>query len=244
MKNQWSEIELKNAIDLHKNKLSFAEIATILNRTEKAIKIKLGKLGLKQNREEYYENTACVNCGKIFSGLKIENRKFCSSKCAATYNNKIRVRKVKQEKINKRQRERYHKSKNNYCLNCGDPVYETYCNAKCQREYRLKEIFKKIELDEPIQMGSDTTNHRYYKRYLIEKHGEYCMECGWKEINPHSNKVPIELEHIDGNSKNNKLKNLKLLCPNCHSLTSTYKALNKGNGRFSRMKRYKEGKSF
>jgi 5-methylcytosine-specific restriction endonuclease McrA len=82
------------------------------------------------------------------------------------------------------------------------------------------------------------------KKYLIEKYGEKCMECGWDEKHPITGNVPIELEHIDGNSKNNELKNLKLLCPNCHSLTPTYKALNKGNGRHNRMKRYYEGKSF
>ena len=70
------------------------------------------------------------------------------------------------------------------------------------------------------------------------------MECGWNKINPITNKVPIELEHIDGNSENNSLDNLKLLCPNCHSLTPTYKALNIGNGRYKRMKRYKDGKSY
>ena len=42
--------------------------------------------------------------------------------------------------------------------------------------------------------------------------------------------------YIDGHSENNSLPNLKLLCPNCHSLTPTYGFLNKGNGR---KKRYK-----
>ena len=39
------------------------------------------------------------------------------------------------------------------------------------------------------------------------------MDCGWCEKNIVTNKVPIELEHIDGNSENNSLDNLKLLCP-------------------------------
>jgi 5-methylcytosine-specific restriction endonuclease McrA len=74
------------------------------------------------------------------------------------------------------------------------------------------------------------------------------MECGWDKINPITNNVPIELEHIDGDSTNNSLENLKLLCPNCHSLTPTFGALNKGNGRWSkrklnRRKRYNDGKS-
>ena len=70
------------------------------------------------------------------------------------------------------------------------------------------------------------------------------MECGWGEENPKTNKVPIELEHIDGNSNNNELSNLKLLCPNCHSLTPTYKGANRGNGRYERKERYKKGKSY
>lgn len=82
------------------------------------------------------------------------------------------------------------------------------------------------------------------RRFLIEQYGAKCMDCGWDKINPTTNKCPIELEHIDGNSSNNLPENLKLICPNCHSLTTTYKALNKGNGRYDRMQRYKSGKSY
>jgi predicted HNH restriction endonuclease len=39
------------------------------------------------------------------------------------------------------------------------------------------------------------------------------------------------VEHIDGNYENDREKNLTLLCPNCHSLTPTFRALNRGNGR-------------
>lgn len=60
------------------------------------------------------------------------------------------------------------------------------------------------------------------------------MLCGWNEVHTITGKVPIQMEHIDGNSTNNRLENLKLLCPNCHSLTPTYGALNKGSGRKNR----------
>ena len=55
------------------------------------------------------------------------------------------------------------------------------------------------------------------------------MKCEWNEIHPITGNVPVQIEHIDGNSDNNSLENLKLLCPNCHSLTPTYGALNKTN---------------
>lgn len=72
---------------------------------------------------------------------------------------------------------------------------------------------------------------KHIRVYMMEKYSNKCFRCGWCEVNPITNRVPLEIEHIDGNYKNNKEENLALICPNCHSLTSTYKALNKGNGR-------------
>lgn len=70
----------------------------------------------------------------------------------------------------------------------------------------------------------------------MEKYQCKCSICGWCEENPYSHTIPLEVEHIDGNFQNNKEDNLTILCPNCHSLTSTYKGANKGNGRNIRKK--------
>lgn len=241
---KWDINEINEAIDFNKNGYSYKDIAFQLNRTTKSVKIKLNKLGYFNNDRTYFETVSCLNCQQDFKSRKIEKRIFCSHTCSAVYNNKKRTRVVKNDELNKRKRERYHNTKNNECLFCGEKVYDKFCNAICQKSYNQKLIFDKIENDTPIEIGTDSTNHRWYKKYLISIHGEKCMECGWDKKNPVSNKIPIELEHIDGVSKNNKLENLKLLCPNCHSLTPTYKSLNKGNGRYNRMERYREGKSF
>ena len=76
---------------------------------------------------------------------------------------------------------------------------------------------------------------RIIKKYLIWKFGEQCSRCGWAERHPKTGKVPVEVEHIDGNFANNVLTNLVLLCPNCHSLTDTYRGLNRGKGRAERL---------
>jgi hypothetical protein len=88
-----------------------------------------------------------------------------------------------------------------------------------------------------------TATHTHVKQYLLEQHGNICMspDCAW---NFSQLQVKVELEHKDGNSENNSLDNCILLCPNCHSLTDTYKGKNKGNGRHKRRQRYLEGKSF
>lgn len=52
--------------------------------------------------------------------------------------------------------------------------------------------------------------------------------------NIYTNNIPLEIEHIDGNYLNNKEENLILICPNCHSLTSTYKGANIRFGRKER----------
>lgn len=53
---------------------------------------------------------------------------------------------------------------------------------------------------------------------------EKCSSCGltsWL-----GGRLPLELDHIDGNRDNNNLPNLRLLCPNCHALTPTYRGKN------------------
>lgn|SRR5208282_1387345 len=64
------------------------------------------------------------------------------------------------------------------------------------------------------------------KKLLIFEHGERCQICGWHKVHSVTGNVPVELEHSDGNRGNNAYENVKLLCPNCHSLTPTYRALN------------------
>lgn len=69
------------------------------------------------------------------------------------------------------------------------------------------------------------SSHKLRKRLISENMFEQkCSSCGlttWLD-----NNIPLELEHKDGNHKNNELSNLCLLCPNCHALTSTYRGKN------------------
>lgn len=65
-------------------------------------------------------------------------------------------------------------------------------------------------------------------RLLNENYFEdKCMKCGWSMKSPGNKYSNCELNHIDGNKYNHNLNNLELLCPNCHSLTPTFRARNK-----------------
>ena len=126
------------------------------------------------------------------------------------------------------------------CLNCGRKISrkKKFCNNKCQKEYQYLTYIKKWKNNEVNGLRGAYQTSLYIKDYLYKKYNNKCARCGWNEINPYTGNIPLEIEHIDGNYLNNKEENLILLCPNCHSLTSTYKGANR-NGRKSR-KKYRE----
>ena len=63
-----------------------------------------------------------------------------------------------------------------------------------------------------------------------------CVPGGWSQVHSVTGRVPVQIDHIDGNSMNSKIENLIVLCPNCHSLTETYGNLNKNSARTWRKK--------
>ena len=123
------------------------------------------------------------------------------------------------------------------CLNCGKRISQKkkFCNNKCQKEYQYLSYIDKWKKGEVNGVRGLYQTSLYIKTYLFIKYNNKCARCGWGKINPYTGNIPLEIEHIDGNYLNNKEDNLTLLCPNCHSLTSTYKGANK-NGRKSRKK--------
>lgn len=91
-----------------------------------------------------------------------------------------------------------------------------------------KKISKeKYQLDEILIENSPITQK--VLRGYIERHNllDYkCQKCGcdghWQD-----GIISLELDHKNGNNSDNRLDNLRYLCPNCHALTETYRGRNK-----------------
>lgn len=182
----------------------------------------------RKAREDYEnEPKICPNCGELIPYEKREN-KFCNLSCAASFNNKgvVRVKTVNDEN----------------CVFCGkkkEKRHNTYCDTCISKGvYNYKHSLNTISSADGI------------RAYLLRTREYRCEICGldtWQD-----KPIALEVDHIDGNPDHNSELNLRLLCPNCHALTDTYKGRAKAtaqNGRYSRRRikrrqRYKDGKSW
>jgi|JI10StandDraft_1071094.scaffolds.fasta_scaffold00171_70 Zn finger protein HypA/HybF involved in hydrogenase expression len=91
--------------------------------------------------------------------------------------------------------------------------------SELSTKYSKKPSLKRLSDNEIFTPSSDVPNSIVKKRLL--KLVEYkCLICGISEwLGKH---LVLQMDHIDGDHNNNLLSNLRLLCPNCHSQTSTY----------------------
>lgn len=176
-------------------------------------------------RDEYEANPKfCPFCGEKIA-FERRSAKFCDNSCSASYNNygkNRHTRGIKQPQLT-------------FC-SCGKPKlrHNKYCPDCIQ-----KRVYNKYaSLDE-------APDDRVRKRILIDERGYHCEVCGisdWMQ-----KPIRLELDHIDGNADDNSADNLRLICPNCHSQTETYKGANAGKNssrQQMRRKRYAEGKTY
>lgn len=164
------------------------------------------------------ENKHCPVCDFKISFEKRYN-KFCSQSCSAIFNNASKKLLPKRKRTD--------------CACCMGPVYKPV-NKFCDECIKTnKHVRKNTSLE-------DCKSDQSRKKFLLktqEHKCEVCLNTIWN-----SKPIPLELDHIDGNHMNNIKENLRLICPNCHAQTITYKARNKGNGRKHRRIRYEQDK--
>ena len=88
------------------------------------------------------------------------------------------------------------------------------------RERAIKKYWdqtRSSKLNEPF----DRKSNHYKRLQILQEQNNSCLNCKLSEWL--GNKIKFELDHIDGNTKNNSRENLRMLCPNCHSFTDTWR---------------------
>lgn len=156
----------------------------------------------------------CEKCKVQHEGSYGSGR-FCSIKCArgySTYKNR--------DLINKSVSATLSRIEGYFCPKC-----DAWFALRTQITAHDKIHVKKFE---------DLKTDRYRRIWLIRERGHRCEICFNTEWNTQT--IPIELDHISGDADDNTKANLRLICPNCHALTPTYKGKNKASA--SRKRRY------
>ena len=192
----------------------------------------------KNTKPRTYISMISMNTCK-FCGKEIPNgRKFCSRSHDASYNNV--GRKISYEtrlKISRSLKGLGDVSKDiQSCIYCGKEIgygsNRKFCSNQCQQEYYYERNIE-LWLKSPESFKNES-RYNFIRRYLYSQYNGSCQKCGWSQINPYTGNVPLHVHHVDGDCTNNRIENLELLCPNCHSLTENFGSLNK-----DRSKRYK-----
>src|SRR5579872_6005714 len=87
------------------------------------------------------------------------------------------------------------------CGGYGATPQAIYCSRKCQHERGRQERYKLSLSGDYPPVGYNT---QFFRRLVIRYIGkEECTRCGWAKRHPDTVRIPVEIEHIDGDWRNN-----------------------------------------
>lgn len=169
------------------------------------------------------EKAICKKCGSMFERpIKGYKKTYCSRSCA---NSRIMT-----DESNAKRRESVKRHWASLSIEEAKNVSDK------RRQLMLPIVEKRLNQYQNWFMKADWEDLKLItkrRRVLLEQCGK-CLICHCDEWM--GNPITLELDHIDGNNKNNSRENLRFLCPNCHSQTDTWRGRNNTGNRNSNFK--------
>jgi hypothetical protein len=168
----------------------------------------------------------CFNCGEV-----TKNPKFCGRSCSVKYNNAVSPKRAKTTERRVR------------CIRCNSEITgsgKLYCSRDCARTFRNEQA---VAAWLATGVALSFAYGGSIRTYILQEQRGFCALCP-QTVEWQGKELRFILDHVDGNSEDNRRENLRLVCPNCDSQLDTYKSKNKGNGRHSRRMRYDSGQSY
>lgn len=80
-----------------------------------------------------------------------------------------------------------------------------------------KYSFEEVYCENSLMQNTNSLRKRLFRDGLKEPKCECCGNSEWM-----GKEIPLQVHHINGNNRDNRLENLQILCPNCHAFTDTY----------------------
>jgi len=162
----------------------------------------------------------CENCASDHNG-EYGSGRFCSVKCARGFSTKENREEINQ-KVKKSVIEAAHWKKFSDEDKLRMSVYGIIggkIGARIKKENFDKKI-QEIYLRDWDELVSIYRKDKW-KKFLLQEQENKCIICN--NINSWNGKILVlQVDHIDGNNRNNKRNNLRMVCPNCHSQTENF----------------------
>ena len=122
-----------------------------------------------------------------------------------------------------------------FCVICSAPLRSgrICCSLLCAAELKYRTYISEwlAGNNDGLKCRKTFQPSSHVRRYLLHKTNSSCEECGWNKTHPVDGRPLVEIDHIDGDASNTTPDNLRVLCPNCHSMTPTFRARNKKSKR-------------
>lgn len=193
----------------------------------------------------------CESCANPHEGVYASGR-FCSEKCARSFSTEANrkdiskrvsdtLKKIAKDHVPVEVRSKIleatskHQSMAESAIEVGVHYLTFRKYAKRLGVWNAKSAIRERRPAPPLEdvlkgmhpeYGAGCVKKRLLKEGVKSKTCEDCNISEWRGL-----PIVIELDHINGNSKDHRLENLRMLCPNCHSQTPTFRARNKRKGR-------------